>query len=49
LYRTIASTARDDEFSVRDRLIAVAEQRPKKGQPDFKLNGELHRDERPSL
>ena len=47
--RTIAWTAHDDEFSSRDRSLAVAEQPAEGREADVKLNGELHRDHRPTL
>src|SRR5437773_9830667 len=48
--RTIAWAGHDDEFSSRDRSLAVWQSSlQKEGEPDVKLNGELHRDHRPSL
>jgi dihydrofolate reductase len=47
--RTIAWTAHDDELSPRDRSPAVQRSLQKDGERDVKLNGELHRDYRPSL
>ena len=47
--RTIAWTAHDDEFSSGDRSLAVTEQPAEEGEPDVKLNGELHRGHRRSL